>query len=45
MAVELRAWERRVADLWAALDDADADTFVAQMDALAAELPAGSAIG
>jgi tetratricopeptide (TPR) repeat protein len=34
-----------VADLWAALDEADADTFVAQMDALVAELPAGSAIG
>jgi tetratricopeptide (TPR) repeat protein len=45
MAVELSAWERRVADLWAALDDAGADTFVAQMDALVAALPAGSAIG
>lgn len=44
MDIELVAWERRVADLWAALDD-DADTFVAQMDALVAELPAGSARG
>jgi hypothetical protein len=35
-------WERRVAELWASIDDHDPDDFVASMDKLAAELPAGS---
>jgi tetratricopeptide (TPR) repeat protein len=39
------AWEKRIADLWMAIDDYDADDFVAQVDALVAELPFGSAIG
>jgi tetratricopeptide (TPR) repeat protein len=38
------AWEQRVADLWAAIDDYEADDFVARIDSLAAELSAGSAI-
>jgi tetratricopeptide (TPR) repeat protein len=32
-------WEERVADLWASFDDVDEATFLARMDALAAELP------
>ena len=38
-------WEKRIADVWRAIDDHDADDFVALVDALAAELPPGSAIG
>jgi HEAT repeat protein len=38
-------WEQRNADLWAAIDDHERDEFVALVDALAAELPSGSAIG
>lgn len=38
-------WERRVSELWAAVDEHDDEEFVAQIDALVAELPAGSAIG
>ncbi|MEU9792801.1 tetratricopeptide repeat protein [Streptomyces sparsogenes] len=34
-------WERRVADLWTALDDHGPADFLAAMTALAAELPAG----
>jgi Tetratrico peptide repeat len=37
-------WERRVAELWAAQDDLDEDELVRRVDALAAELPAGSAV-
>ena len=37
-------WERRVAELWAQFDTFDESDFVARIDALAAELPAGSAI-
>ena len=37
-------WERRLADLWASFDDHDEGEFVAKLDALAAELPADSAI-
>lgn len=38
-------WERRVSDLWSAIDDHDEKEFVALIDGLAAELPPGSAIG
>ena len=34
-----------MSDLWAAIDEFPPDEFVARVDALAAELPAGSAIG
>jgi hypothetical protein len=37
-------WEQRVTALWAELDDTDEDEFVRRIEALAAELPAGSAI-
>src|SRR5262245_40101172 len=37
-------WERRLAELWATLDDAEPDAFRAPVDALAAELPPGSAV-
>ncbi len=39
------AWEQRISDLWSAIDDHDEKEFVALVDALAAELPPGSAIG
>jgi len=38
-------WEKRVADLWAALDDHDPDNFVARLDLLVEELPRDSPIG
>ena len=38
-------WEQRLDDLWRALDGYAAEAFVAEMDRLVAELPAGSAIG
>jgi hypothetical protein len=38
-------WEKRISDLWRALDDHDEKEFVALVDSLAAELPPGSAIG
>jgi hypothetical protein len=38
-------WERRVADLWAGFDGVPEDEFVAAVEKLAAELPAGSAVG
>jgi hypothetical protein len=38
-------WEKRLADLWASLDDHGEDDFVQRMDALVAELPADSAVG
>jgi tetratricopeptide (TPR) repeat protein len=38
-------WERRLAALWLTLDSCAPGDFVTQIDALAAELPAGSAIG
>ena len=37
-------WEERLAELWAAIDDLDPETFRARMEALAAERPAGDAI-
>jgi tetratricopeptide (TPR) repeat protein len=38
-------WEKRNAALWAAIDDYDEEEFVASIDAIAAELAAGSAAG
>ncbi len=38
-------WERRLKDLWATIDEHDEKGFLARMDALVAELPAGSAVG
>jgi tetratricopeptide (TPR) repeat protein len=37
-------WERRVADLWAALDTCDEDEFLRRMDELLSELPPDSAV-
>ncbi len=37
-------WEQRIAALWLAIDDYDPDQFVALVDEMAAELPAGNAI-
>jgi Tetratrico peptide repeat len=37
-------WENRIAALWSAIDDYDEASFVERIDALAAELPEGSAI-
>ena len=37
-------WETRIAHLWASIDIHAADDFLARIDALAAELPSGSAI-
>ena len=39
------AWEERLAALWASMDNHTEEAFVAQMEALVAELPEGSAIG
>ena len=39
------AWEKRMSELWAAIDEFPPDDFVARVDALTAELAAGSAIG
>jgi hypothetical protein len=38
-------WEKRLSDLWTAIDDHDENEFVALIDGLVAELPHGSAIG
>ena len=38
------AWERRSAALWTAIDDYDEAGFIARIDALVTELPAGSAV-
>ena len=43
--VDWNDWERRLAELWAAFDTIDAKTFIARIEALAAELPSGHAIG
>jgi hypothetical protein len=37
-------WDERLADLWASIDEHGEEEFVERMDALVAELPAGSAI-
>ncbi|NUS69153.1 MAG: tetratricopeptide repeat protein [Ensifer adhaerens] len=44
-AINWADWERRLAELWATFDVAGSETFIARIDALAAELPAGHAIG
>jgi hypothetical protein len=38
-------WERRIAELWAAIDDYEAPEFRTRMEALAAELPEDDAVG
>ena len=38
------AWEDRLASLWSAIDRYEPNAFVAQIESLVAELPAGSAI-
>lgn len=38
------AWEQRVADLWASLDELSEQTFLARMEGLIAELPADSPV-
>ena len=38
-------WEQRSAELWAAIDDYEAPAFLARIEALAAELSEGDAIG
>jgi hypothetical protein len=44
--VEVNAdWEKRLAAVWATLDDRDEEQFVAAIDDLVAELPSESAIG
>ncbi len=39
------SWEYRIAELWVALDAHEPADFLAKIEALAAELPPGSAIG
>ena len=41
----VESWDDRLATLWAAIDRYDPDTFVSHIEAMAAELPPGSAIG
>jgi tetratricopeptide (TPR) repeat protein len=38
-------WEKRISELWAAIDEHDEDEFVALIDRMAAELPPENAIG
>ena len=38
-------WEQRTAALWSSMEEHDEDRFVELVEALAAELPSGSAIG
>ncbi len=38
-------WEKQLSALWDTIDDYDDDDFVARIDALAAELPPGTATG
>ena len=38
-------WERRLAELWASLDDLDEDDFVARMEQLVAERPEDDPVG
>ena len=45
MVETTRAWEDRLAQLWNSLDDLEPGDFVARIDAMAAELPAGDPIG
>ncbi len=39
------AWEKRITDVWLAIDDVDSEEFVTRINNLVSELPAGSAIG
>src|SRR5437763_9827841 len=39
------AWEQRLDDVWKKIDAYDAEDFVVRIDAMAAELPPGNAIG
>lgn len=39
------AWEKRISDVWAAIDDHEEGQFRSLIDRLVAELPAGSAVG
>ncbi|MFA1550574.1 tetratricopeptide repeat protein [Actinomadura chokoriensis] len=39
-----RDWERRMADLWAAFDDHEPAGFLAEVEALTGELPAGDPV-
>ena len=39
------AWEDRLAELWASIDDHDGDEFVGRMEELTSELPADDAVG
>lgn len=45
MDPDVDEWERRLAALWAELEQVDGDVFVVRVDSIAAELPGGSAIG
>ncbi|MGE5261682.1 MAG: tetratricopeptide repeat protein [Actinomycetota bacterium] len=45
MSESQASWENRVAALWGAIDDYDPEVFVGHVEALAAELPPGSALG
>jgi tetratricopeptide repeat protein len=38
-------WEKRISDLWAAIEDHDDNAFVVLIDRMVAELPPGNAIG
>ena len=38
------AWEQRIADLWASIDDYSEEAFLARMEEVAAELPTDNAI-
>jgi Tetratrico peptide repeat len=38
-------WEKRIAELWASIDDRDEKAFLARIESLAAELPPESPIG
>jgi Tetratrico peptide repeat len=38
-------WERRLADLWATIDDQTEEAFLENMERLVAELPADNAVG
>jgi GNAT superfamily N-acetyltransferase len=42
---DAEAWEQRLAHAWASIERCEPDAFVAQIEALAAELPPESAIG
>ncbi|GAC1478298.1 MAG: tetratricopeptide repeat protein [Candidatus Dormibacteria bacterium] len=45
MATTSTEWERRLALLWAELEDSDENEFRTRIEALAGELPAGSGVG